>query len=64
MDVLFFWQLAGEGYSRCLCISDGSLLPVMAAKFGFEKVKFFYEVKYHRQVMQTFDFFLHSIATY
>jgi len=31
-------QLAGEGYSRCLCISDGSLLPVMAAKFGFEKV--------------------------
>lgn len=38
MDVINFWQLVAEGNSRCLCISDGSLLPVMAIKFGFEKV--------------------------
>lgn len=31
-------QLVAEGHSRCLCISDGSLLPIMAAKLGFEKV--------------------------
>ncbi|KAL9975281.1 hypothetical protein ACROYT_G012431 [Oculina patagonica] len=31
-------QLVAEGNSRCLCVSDGSLLPVMAAKSGFEKV--------------------------
>ena len=42
-----FGQLAADGNSRCVCISDGSLLPVMAAKFGFEKVKLFYEVKYY-----------------
>ena len=34
----FSLQLVAEGNSRCLCISDGSLLPVMAAKAGFEKV--------------------------
>lgn len=31
-------QLFAEGSSRCLCISDVSLLPVMAAKAGFDKV--------------------------
>ena len=31
-------QLVAEGNSRCLCISDGSLLPAMAAKSGFEMV--------------------------
>lgn len=31
-------QLVAEGCSQCLCISDASLLPVMAAKAGFEKV--------------------------
>ena len=41
MFLCYVMQLAAEGYSRCLCISDGSLLPAMAAKFGFEKVKFF-----------------------
>jgi len=31
-------QLAKDGNSRCLCVGDGSLLPVMAARAGFEKV--------------------------
>jgi len=31
-------QLVAQGNSRCLCFSDASLLPVMAAKAGFEKV--------------------------
>lgn len=31
-------QLVEEGNSRCLCIGDGSLLPVLAATAGFEKV--------------------------
>lgn len=31
-------QLVAEGNSRCLSISDGSLLPLLAAKAGFDKV--------------------------
>ena len=37
---LFPLQMVSEGCSQCLCISDGSLLPVMATKAGFEKVGF------------------------
>ena len=33
-------KLVAEGNSRCLSISDGSLLPLLAAKAGFDKVGF------------------------
>ena len=37
----FVWlKLVAEGNSRCLSISDGSLLPLLAAKAGFDKVGF------------------------
>ena len=36
--VSFGFQLAKDGNSRCLCVGDGSLLPVMGARAGFKKV--------------------------
>ena len=36
--ISFGFQLVKDGNSQCLCVGDGSLLPVMAARAGFEKV--------------------------